>query len=199
LTAAAGVDILLLTGNGRSDCDERPLMTREIIQVNRAPVLTLWAAVVAERLGHDREAALSLGRALAGLNAQAKGRRLGIFKPAEKGPPKKPRVGEEFWVELLGRPVPAVQTARGVRAVSGARPVDPEGVERYLEGKFGEALESVRRAMEALAKSLESAELAAGAFALYEKFRPSIPEGVRGWGAKGELNLDRIRGLADKD
>ena len=106
-------------------------MTSEIVQVNRAPVLTLWAGVVARQLGYDEAAALSLGRALAGLNAQAKGRRLGIFKPAEaeKSPPsKKPRVGEEFWVELLGRPVPVVQTGRGLRAVSGARPVEPEGV-----------------------------------------------------------------------
>ena len=29
--------------------------------INRAPVLTLWAAVVAERLGYDRAAALTLG------------------------------------------------------------------------------------------------------------------------------------------
>ena len=174
-------------------------MTREIVQVNRAPVLTLWASVVAQTLGYDREAALSLGKALAGLNAKDKGRRLGIFKPPEEGRPKKPHVGEEFWVELLGRPIPAVQTARGMRAVSGARPVEPEGVERYLEGKFGEALESVRRAMEALAGSFQPAELAAGAFALYEKFRPSIPDGVRGWGAKGELDLDRIRELAERD
>ena len=36
------------------------------IKVNRAPVLTLWAAVVAERLGHDRDAAITLGRAVAG-------------------------------------------------------------------------------------------------------------------------------------
>lgn len=54
----------------------------------RAPVLTLWAAVVAERLGFDEDEALSLGKALAGLNAQTKGRRLGIFKPHEEGPEK---------------------------------------------------------------------------------------------------------------
>ncbi len=47
------------------------------IKVNRAPVLTLWAAVVAERLGFDREAALTLGRAVAGTSAQMKGRALG--------------------------------------------------------------------------------------------------------------------------
>ena len=58
-------------------------MAANKIQINRAPVLTLWAAVVAERLGFKPDEALSLGKALAGLNAQSKGRRLGIFKPAD--------------------------------------------------------------------------------------------------------------------
>ena len=41
------------------------------ISINRAPVLTLWAAVVAKRLGFDHDEALTLGKAVAGLNAQA--------------------------------------------------------------------------------------------------------------------------------
>jgi hypothetical protein len=177
-------------------------MPREVVLVNRAPVLTLWASVVAERLGYDREAALSLGKALAGLNAQSKGRCLGIYKPPEiaaGAPPKKARRGEQFWVELLGRPIPATRTARGVRAVECDRPVEPAGVERYLYGKFGDAFETVRRAMEALARAFSPQELAAKAFSLYEHFRPGIPEGTRGWGAKGELDLDRIRALSAKE
>lgn len=58
-------------------------VTSSSITINRAPVLTLGAAVVAQRLGFRWEESLSLGRALAGLNAQSKGRRLGIFKPSE--------------------------------------------------------------------------------------------------------------------
>jgi hypothetical protein len=174
-------------------------MTREVFSVNRAPVLTLWAGVVAERLGYDHEEGLSLGKALAGLNAQSKGRRLGIYKPAERpegAPGRRKRPGEAFWVELLGRPIPAIATERGVRAVDGDRPVEPAGVERYLHGKFGEALQSVRRVMEELARSFDPDELASRAFSLYGQFRPEIPSGVRGWGAKGELDLDRIRELA---
>jgi len=57
-------------------------MTERNILINRAPVLTLWATILAERLGFDKDEALSLGKAVAGLNAQSKGRRLGIFKPA---------------------------------------------------------------------------------------------------------------------
>jgi hypothetical protein len=176
-------------------------MIREVILVNRAPVLTLWASVVAERLGYDREAALSLGKALAGLNAQSKGRRLGIYKPAERvegAPPKKARLGEELWVELLGRPIPAKTTEKGIRAVDQDRPIEAAGVERYLAGKFGEALQAVRKAMDELARVFKPEELAVRAFSLYERFRPAIPEGVGGWGAKGELDLNAIRLLAKK-
>ena len=46
--------------------------------MSRAPVLTLWAAVVAERLGYDAEAAVTLGRAVAGSSARVKARAIGI-------------------------------------------------------------------------------------------------------------------------
>ena len=79
-------------------------MTPTKIQINRAPVLTLWAVVAAERLGFNHDEALSLGKAVAGLTAQSKGRRLGIFKPTPKDSLVRERErGEEFWVELLGR------------------------------------------------------------------------------------------------
>jgi hypothetical protein len=45
-------------------------------------------------------------------------------------------------------------------------------------------------------KEFKPTELAQKAFGLYEKFRPSIPEGVAGWGAKGTLDLARVRALA---
>ena len=52
-------------------------MPKKTVTINRAPVLTLWAAVVAEELGFDADTALTLGKAVAGLNAQTKGRSLG--------------------------------------------------------------------------------------------------------------------------
>ncbi len=57
---------------------------RSSLMINRAPVLTLWAAVVAETLGFDYEEALTLGRAVAGLNAYSKGVSLGLFQPTPK-------------------------------------------------------------------------------------------------------------------
>ena len=170
------------------------------ILINRAPVLTLWASAVAERLGFDRDEALSLGKAVAGLNAQSKGRRLGIFKPAprEIKEARARKRGEEFWVEICGRQVPAINTAEGVRAVIKDQPIEASGVKRYLESKFGDSLGAVREAMLDLAKAFNPEQLSASAFHLYEQFRPAIPEGVRGWGAKGELDIDRIRSLGSK-
>ena len=77
-------------------------MTRTI-SINRAPVLTLWAAVVAERLG--------------------------LFTPApaevrEKRKALRPK--ETITVDLLQRAVPAVHTRDGLRALSKEKAVDPE-------------------------------------------------------------------------
>ena len=54
----------------------------------------------------------------------------------------------------------------------------------------------MKRAMEALSKAREPDDLAERAFALYERFRPEIPGGKKGWGAKGTLDLGLIRSLA---
>ena len=48
-------------------------MAEHKILINRAPVLTLWATTVGERLGFDEDEGLSLGKAVAGLAAQSKG------------------------------------------------------------------------------------------------------------------------------
>jgi hypothetical protein len=176
------------------------------VSINRAPVLTLWAAVVAERLGYDWDEAVTLGRSVAGLNAASKAGALGLARPGEKGvgergakaaaAPKAAKAGEPLAIPLCGRNVPAVQTKDGLRATHDGKPTEPSSVHRYLESKFGDALGDVRAAMTALAKSRTRDELAEIAFALYERFRPSVPKGVRGWGAKGELDLAKIRALA---
>ncbi len=170
------------------------------ILINRAPVLTLWATVVAERRGFDRQEALTLGRGLAGLNAQSKGQRLGIYeKKSEKGAAKEakpPKSAEPGGVQLMGREIPAVRTPKGLRAAAGGKPIEPGSVQAYLEQKFGEDLQAAWTAMQKLASAYPPAQLESVAFSLYEKFRPTIPEGKKGWGAKGELDLDRITSLA---
>ena len=175
-------------------------MGKQIVKTNRAPVLTLWAAVVAERQGYERDTALTFGKCVAGLNAQSKGRMLGIYgkpkAPEMGGPPKKVGLGEDFWVEVCGRPIPAKNTEDGIRAVIKDKVIEPDAAQRYLAGKFKDDLDAVREAMTELAQAYAPEDLADVAYGLYEQFRPEIASGKRGWGQKGDLDLDLIRSLA---
>ena len=172
---------------------------RSRVTVNRAPGLTLWAAVVAEVVGFEHDEALTLGRAVAGLNAYSKGVSLGLFQPTPKEVQeqrRKMRKEETVIVDLLHRAVPAKHTDEGLRAASGESPIRPGSAQKYLESKFGDALEDVSKAMLELAKSLPPSQLAEKAYTLYEKFRPEIPPGKKGWGGSGKLDLGLICKIA---
>jgi len=167
------------------------------IEINRAPVMTLWAAIVAERLGHAHETALTLGRAVAGLNAQSKAVHIGLREPATEAQRAERRAkAPPDSVSLLGRAVPVVSTPAGLRAAKDGKADSAQAVERYLASRFGDALEPARAAMVALARSFPPQQLAERAYSLYERFRPEVPAGQRGWGAKGVLDLARLASLA---
>jgi hypothetical protein len=106
------------------------------------------------------------------------------------------RKDETVTVDLLDRAVPAKHTEEGLRALSGESPIRPESIQKYLEGRFGDALEEVSNAMLELAESLPPSQLAEKAYTLYERFRPQIPPGKKGGGASGKLDLDLIRKMA---
>src|SRR3954454_7598311 len=157
------------------------------IRINRAPVLTLWAAVVAERLGFDRDTALTLGQAVSGLSAYTKGVSPGVIEPRpelvrEQG--DRLAEGEQLQVDLLGRAVPVVRTPDGLRAVNKGKPGNPAQIAKYLAGKFGDWLDDATHAMTGLAAAYEPADLYQCGFRLYEQFRPSMPAGESGWGTK---------------
>ena len=183
-------------------------MANKKIKINRAPVMTLWAAVVAERMGYKKDEALTFGKAVAGLNAQSKGRKLGIYEEKSeeekekekldlgKAEGKKEKPAKVEFIEILGRGVPAVKTPNGLRAAIQGEAIHAGSVEAYLKQKFKDDLDEARSAMEKLAKAYTPKQLEKEAYGLYEKFRPKIPEGTKGWGAKGELDLDYIRSLA---
>src|SRR6478752_9254274 len=92
------------------------------IRVNRAPVLTLWAAVVAERLGHPPDTALSLASAVAGTAARAKARRLGITEERDHSKDAKaaaPARAQDT-AQLLGKKIRLTHDADGVVLAEGA-------------------------------------------------------------------------------
>jgi len=145
---------------------------------------------------------------VAGLNAQSKGRRLGIYEEKtedekkedklalSKVEGKKEKQAKPEFIELLGRGIPAVKTPNGLRATIKGEAIHTGSVESYLKQKFKDDLDEARAAMEKLAKAYTPRQLETKAYGLYEKFRPEIPEGTKGWGAKGELDLDYILSLA---
>jgi hypothetical protein len=86
--------------------------------------MTLWAAVVAERLEYSRAEALTLGRAVTGLNAYSKAKAIGLIPTIEKEPTeKKPRpkpTRRPAVVGLLGRQVPVIKDeGRAARDLEG--------------------------------------------------------------------------------
>jgi hypothetical protein len=169
------------------------------LAINRAPVLTLWASVVAVRLGHSRSTALTLGKAIAGKVAFSKAQTMGLAERRDPQPSSTPKpAGEKTrFIAFMGRHCTMIETASGPLAVSDGRPISPREVETYLEEKFGDCLQEARDAMEALANSRSPAQLAREAFGLYRKFRPSIPAGKAGWAKEGVLDLDRLLQLAE--
>jgi len=62
-------------GPSTASAKQEPTSDQEqYVKINRAPVLTLWVAVVAERQGFSKEAGLTFGKAISGMLAQSKGR-----------------------------------------------------------------------------------------------------------------------------
>lgn len=171
------------------------------IRINRAAFLALWAKVVAQRLGFSEPEALTLGKAITGFTAQAKGRRLGIYEPRPavqraKVAARREERGVE-WLEFMGRMVPVLRTEQGVRAVSGTSPINPESARRYLESKFKENLPLVERKLTELAETFAPEELAERAMDIYMQLRPQVPEGRAGWGKAGALDLENIDRLIE--
>ena len=108
----------------------------DTIQINRAPVLTLWAMVVAQRLGFKRDEALTIGKAVAGQTAHSKGTRLGIYEPTAKAikearAAKREETGVAY-LSFMGRELPILNTDGGLRAVNADKPIKPESVEKCL-------------------------------------------------------------------
>jgi len=171
------------------------------IKINRAPFLTLWATVVAQRVGFDEEEALTIGKAVAGLTAQSKGRRLGIYHGRPNEEVEKLREQREGMnartIPFMGRMLPCIMTKSGVRTLVRDQPVDPSRVRRYLVGKFGEHLDTVTEQLGSLAEAYEQDELLQVAMDIYMRLRPNVPKGKEGWGKQGLLDTDSIKRMIE--
>jgi hypothetical protein len=98
-------------------------------------------------------------------------------------------------VRLLGRDIPVLTADDGtLRTEDDGEPASATSVQSYIAWAFGDRLGEARVALEALATSLPPEELNPVGFRLNERFRPDVPERAQGWGAMGELRMERIVG-----
>ena len=112
------------------------------ITVNRAPFLTLWATVVARRLGFAEEEALSLAKAFTGITAQSKAQRLGLSQPRpgyerERIQAEREAKGAEY-VEFLDRLIPVIRTEKGLKRDLAHQPREHQALPRpKVRGTLG--------------------------------------------------------------
>ncbi|TPX65396.1 hypothetical protein SpCBS45565_g05198 [Spizellomyces sp. 'palustris'] len=174
----------------------RPADVSPII-INRAPVLCLWAASVADREGWEWKTCLSIGKAITTMFAQSKGKSLGIFEK-EHGLASRHAKNEgdgDGKVNVFGTRLTVVQKPSGPRAELDGKILDPVETEWYLRDKFGARYEDARRAFKHLAHQFPPESIGSCGYRLYEQFRPVVSSGVKGWGKAGELDLDFVMKL----
>ncbi|KIJ56871.1 hypothetical protein M422DRAFT_238464 [Sphaerobolus stellatus SS14] len=167
--------------------DEQSLMSKSVM-VNRAPVMTAWATVVAEALGFKREEALSIASVYTEMNATSKGVGLGIFEEGKGKGLEATAGGGQPFVEFMGRnPVFSTRDSQW-RGLLKGEPVSPSAAYKYITNAFHQTTGHVIGAMRLLAETYPPRELNRLGFSLYADFRPTVD----GWGKKGELKCSNI-------
>lgn len=185
------------------DEDKEPEMKDEDdpnIKINRAPVLTLWATAVAERQGFSHEEALTYGRWISTMFAQAKGQSLGKFQKRTKTKKAKTlsQMADKEHVDIFENvDIPVKEVGGKLLALErGHGTIDPDNVENYLKRSFGsQDLELARDAMRELASSMDPDELRAKAYDMYQEIRPEW----HGWGKPGSLSIGKVHELESKN
>ncbi|KAI6796860.1 hypothetical protein KC363_g3043 [Hortaea werneckii] len=170
------------------------------ITINRAPVLELWASCVTQFIypSVSWETCLSVGGAISTITAVAKGRSIGTIEKPDPGKAEERRRERQQKaenaqledIEVMGFHL----RLKGGQALVGDKP--KAGNEDALSKKFGrDQYEMAKRAFQDALDSWKGreSELDREAFKMYEDFRPTVPRGQKGWGRKGQLNLESVK------
>lgn len=167
------------------------------VVINRAPVLELWGASVAHFLHPSMpwSTCLSIGGAISTIAAISKGRAIGkMDKPDPERAQEKNLERHEKQANLDGVEVMGFHLHLDNGSVMvGDKP--KKSTEDALIKKYGS--DSYDRVKSAFATALATwkgreDDLNKEAFHMYEKMRPTVPPGQKGWGRKGELSLATI-------
>ncbi|KAK0206458.1 hypothetical protein DFS33DRAFT_1255799 [Desarmillaria ectypa] len=177
------------------------ILVKKSAVINRAPLMTAWAMIVAERLGFQREEALSIASVYTEMNALSKGVSLGIYKDGKQKGLDAIKGGSQPYVELMGRrrvpisqtfPSPLYQSQSNQwRALLNSKPAQPSPPFSYISRSFRQTTPHIIGALRLLAESFAPKELNKKGWALYAEFRPS----VNGWGERSEVKCETILNL----
>lgn len=176
------------------------------IAINRAPVLELWSACVTHFLYPSLpwSTCLSIGGAIATITAIAKGRSIGTMEKPDPGEAEARREKRRNQAEAEALEEVDVMgfTLRIKKGQALVGEKAKKGDEGALNRKFGdEGFRLVKGVFEEVLGTWKDEEegLERQAFHFYEDFRPSIPPGQKGWGRKGQLNLEHVASVVRRE
>ncbi|KAJ3866084.1 hypothetical protein EV359DRAFT_72057 [Lentinula novae-zelandiae] len=170
--------------------DESTLQSKSAV-VNRAPLMTAWATVVAERMGFQREEALSIASSYTEMNALSKGVSLGIYKEGKQKGLEAAKGGTQPYVDLMGRrPLYQIQN-NCWRALHNGTPAQPSTAYAYLSRSLRQTMPFIMGALRLLVNSFTPQEINEKAWGLYTQFRPA----GEGWGERSEVRCTTILAL----
>ncbi|KAJ9092536.1 hypothetical protein QFC21_006767 [Naganishia friedmannii] len=188
----------------------------QTVVTNRAPCMTAWAYIIAEKMGFDRLEALSLASTFTSVTSTKHALALGnIYTPEQtrdaqlemdelpqpagkrsryaSDDASRLREGEQGghsqpWVSIMKRS-PVIQRADGTwRGVLKGMPVEPYRAHSYISKNFSHATPYVIGALRILAQSYTVDELQEQGYGMYVSFRPD----VSGWGDRAVLYCSNI-------
>ncbi|KAK0230875.1 hypothetical protein IW262DRAFT_1262902 [Armillaria fumosa] len=169
------------------------ILLKKSTVINRAPLMAAWAMIVAERLGFQREEALSIASVYTEMNALSKGVSLGIYKEGKQKGLDAIRGGSQPYVELMGRSPLYQSQSNQWRALLNSKPAQPSSPFSYISRSFRQTTPHIIGALRLLAGSFTPKELNNKGWALYTEFRPS----VNAWGERSEVRCETILNLRD--
>ncbi|KAJ3901220.1 hypothetical protein F5879DRAFT_348171 [Lentinula edodes] len=170
---------------------DESILQSKLTVVNRAPLMTAWATVVAERMGFQREEALSIASSYTEMNALSKGVSLGIYREGKQKGLEATKGGTQPYVDLMGRrPLYQIQN-NCWRALHNGTPAQPSTAYAYLSRSLRQTMPFIMGALRLLVNSFAPHEINAKAWGLYTQFRPA----GEGWGERSEVRCTTILAL----
>ncbi|KAF1955074.1 hypothetical protein CC80DRAFT_594687 [Byssothecium circinans] len=186
----------------------KPAANKDVIVINRAPVLHLWSACVTHFLYPSLpwSTCLSAGSAISTICAISKGRSIGTVSEKDESEAAESRRRKEKRkqkdldeVEVMDFRLKLKDGLTLVGSEARGKPGSEDALRKKFDGGSGGgeggAYEKVKKCFEDVLGEWEGEEeeLSRRGFGFYEEFRPEVGKGQKGWGRKGELSLEKVR------